>query len=179
MKSTVRVEGLKELDAALAEIGKAAAKAVLKRVLKRAGQPIADRASQLAPDDPATPSPDLHTSIGVSAKLKNPTGAKEFAAVLKSGGSRAEAVTALRDARRASSGEDSFAMMHVGPDYKQRHGTLQEFGTAHHPPHPFMRPAFDEKKGEALEIIKRDLGAEIMKTAKRQAARRARLAAKG
>lgn len=179
MKTTVKVEGLRELDAALAEIGKAAARRTLVRVLKRAGQPIADRASELAPDDPATGSPDLHTGISVSAKLKNPVGAREFAAVMKAGGTKGEAVAALRGARREAAGEGSFAVMHVGPDYKQFHSTLQEFGTAHHPPQPFMRPAFDEKKNEALDIIKRDLGDEIMKTAKRQAARAAKLAAKG
>lgn len=179
MKVTVKVEGLRELDAALAAIGKAAARRTLVRVLTKAGEPIARRARELAPDDPRTGSPDLHTSIAVSAKLKNPVGNREFAAVMKAGGTKGEAVAALRGARRAAAGEGGFATMHVGPDYRQFHAQFQEFGTAHHGPQPFMRPAFDEKKGEALDIIKATLGEEIMKTAKRQAARKARLAAKG
>ncbi len=177
MKTTVRVEGLKELDAALAELPKAAARRTLVRVLTKAGEPLAERARQLAPDDPRTGAPDLHTSIAVSAKLKNPVGAREFAAVMKAGGTRADAGRAMAAARREQPG-GSLAMMFVGPDAKQRHAHLQEFGTVHHGPQPFMRPAWDEKKGEALEIIKRTLGDEIMKTAKRIAARAAKKAGK-
>ena len=165
--------GGRELDKALAEIGKAAARRVLHRVLKKAGQPIADLAGQLAPDDPKTPSPDLHTSMLVSTTLQNPLGNAEFAAVMKAGGSKAEAGRALRDARRDATG-GSFAIMHVGPEAGQFHGLLQEFGTAHHGPQPFLRPAFDAKGTEALKIIEHDLGNEIMKTAQRQAARRAK-----
>lgn len=171
----MKVEGLREFDAALGELSKAAAKRTLMRVLLKAGEPIAERARQLAPDDPRTDAPDLHTSITVSAKLKNPVGAKEFAAVMKAGGSKAEAGRAMSAARREAPG-GSLAMVFVGPEARQGHGVLQEFGTKHHGPQPFMRPAWDEKKSEALDVIKNTLGAEIMKTAKRVAARAARLA---
>lgn len=174
---SIKVEGLKEMDAALGELSKATARATLRRVLKRAGQPIADRASDLAPDDPSTGSPDLHTSIIVSPTIKNEVGKSAFASVMKSGGSVGEARAALRDARRAS-GEGSFAEMFVGPDAKQFYAHLQEFGTVNHAPQPFMRPAFEEKKGEALDIIKRDLGAEIAKSAARARARALKKAGK-
>lgn len=174
----IKIGGLRELDSALGELSKATARNTLRRVLKRAGQPIADRASELAPDDPATGTPDLHTSIIVSPKIKNEVGKAEFAAVMKSGGTRAEAVSAMRDARRAAGGEGSFAEMYIGPDAKQFHAHLQEFGTVHHAPQPFMRPAFEEKKGEALDIIKRDLKAEIDKSVTRARARAAKKARK-
>lgn len=175
MKSTLRVEGLRDLDAALGELPKAAARRVLMRVLTMAGAPLAERARQLAPDDPVTGAPDLHTSIAVSAKLKNPAGAREFAAVMKAGGTRAEAGRAMAAARREEPG-GSLAMMFVGPGARQRHSHLQEFGTVHHGPQPFMRPAWNEKKDEALRIVRETLGDEIMKTAKRIAARAARTA---
>lgn len=34
----------------------------------------------------------------------------------------------------------------IGPDKRFWYDTLQEFGTARHAPHPFMRPAFDRMK---------------------------------
>lgn len=174
LAKSVNVEGLTQLDAALGELPKATARSVLKRTLVKAGEPIAQRARELAPDDPTTATPDLHTSISVSARIKNKVGASEYAAVLRGGGSKEEARAALRTARRAAAGEGSFAMMHVGPDAKHFYGSLQEFGTSHHKAQPFMRPAWDEKQDEALEIIKRELGGEIMKAAKRLAARAAK-----
>jgi len=63
----IKVEGLRELDAALgalaAEYGKTAGKAVLRRVADKALQPMAETARQLAPDDPATVGKDLKASI--------------------------------------------------------------------------------------------------------------------
>lgn len=178
MKTSIRIDGLRELDAALGQLPKAAARRTLLRVLTKAGQVIADRAAELAPDDPRTGSPDLHTSMLVTGKLKNPVGASEFAQVMKSGGTRAEAGRAMADARRAAPG-GSFAVMFVGPDAKQFHAHLQEFGTVNHGPQPFMRPAFEQKSGEALEIIKNTLGDEIAKTAARIAKRALNKAAKG
>jgi HK97 gp10 family phage protein len=46
-----KVEGLRELERALAELPKATAKNTLKRTLKLAAQPIADHAQRLAPRD--------------------------------------------------------------------------------------------------------------------------------
>lgn len=173
--STVKIEGLKDVDANLGLLSKATGRNVLMRVLTRAGQPIAERASELAPDDPDTGSPDLHTSIVVSPSLRNPTGKAEYAAVLSEGGTKAEAVQALRDARRA--GGASFAEMFVGPTADQHHAHLQEFGTQHHAPQAFLRPAFDEKGPEALNIIKDELAGEVDKAVSRMRKRQAKKAA--
>ncbi len=177
MKVSVRVDGLKEFDAALGELSKATARNTLRRVLMKAGQPMAETAARLAPDDPETGSPDLHTSITVSASLKNPVGKAEYRDVLQAGGSRGEALQAMRDARRA--GSESFAEVYVGPDYRQFHAHFQELGTAHHGPQPYMRPAFDQEAGTALDIIKSELGGEIEKAARRAARRAVRRAARG
>lgn len=179
-KKTVKVEGLRELDAALGKLSKASARGVLRRVLKKAGQPIADAASRLAPDNPNGPVDDLKRSITVSARLGNKVGKAEYHEAMKAGLGKGAAVAAMRAARRAAAGTGSFAEMHVGPEYgrNSRVGALQEFGTKNHPPHPFMRPAFDAEGGAALEIIKRELGGEIAKAVARKAKRDARIAAK-
>lgn len=169
--TTRQIEGLRELDRALGDLPKATARSVLHRILRKAGAPVAAAAARLAPDDPATSAPDLHTSIAVSTKLKNPAGKSEYAAVMRSGGTRAEAGAAMRAAR---TGSKSFAEVYVGPGKGGAHGVLQEFGTAHHDAQPFMRPAWDGHKDEALDIIATDLGGEIMKAAQRLAKKAAR-----
>ncbi|RYE43612.1 MAG: HK97 gp10 family phage protein [Hyphomicrobiales bacterium] len=183
MKVRVKVEGLKQFDASLGELSKGAARGVLRRVLRKAGQPMADMASALAPDDPETGAPDLHTSIIVSDRVRNTVGNKEFSDVLASGGSTGEAVAAMRDARRAAKGEGSFAEVFVGPAAGSKRAAIkaiaQEFGSVNHPPHPYMRPAWDAKSGEALDTITREMGGEIDKAAARAARRAARIARGG
>lgn len=155
----MKVEGLKELDAALGEIGKAAAKAVLKRVGLKALKPVADAARSIAPDDPETQGNDLRSSIGVGTKL-SPNQARQKRSAIKAGE------------------EKYFVEVYAGAGpLPQAH--LQEFGAKGDPPQPFLRPSWDSHKGGVLETIKSDMGGEIIKTAKRQAARRARMAAKG
>jgi HK97 gp10 family phage protein len=179
MKTTISVSGLRELDENLGQLSKATARNVLRRVLMKAGQPIADTASRLAPDDPATGAPDLHTSIIVSTKLKNEIGRAEYSQTLREGGSKAEAVAAMREARRDAGGEGSFAEVYVGPSADIFYAHLQELGTAHHGPQPFLRPAFEQEKGTALAIIKTELGGEIDKAVKRMQRRAAKKAAGG
>lgn len=57
------------------------------------------------------------------------------------------------------------------------HAHLQEFGTRHHAPHPFMRPAWDSNKMQALASFVKDLSDEIEKARARLARKAARLAA--
>jgi HK97 gp10 family phage protein len=105
----------------------------------------------------------------VSARLKNKVGMAEFGAALKAGLGIGAARSALRDARRAAGG-GSFAEMYVGPSLGKgvlRYAHLQEFGTSNHAAHPFMRPAWDSEKDNALSIIRRELGNEIMAAARR------------
>lgn len=56
---------------------------------------------------------------------------------------------------------------------------LQEFGTQHHAPQPFARPAWDAGKGNLLPGLAADFWDEINKAADRLAKKAARLAAKG
>lgn len=172
------IDGLSELDAALRELPKALAKNVLLRVLKARAGPMADTMRSLAPNDPRTGPPDLKTSIYVSTRIANKVGHAEYSAVLRKGGSKDEARTALRDARRAAAGEGAFAEVYVGPDAKHFYGRMQEFGTVNHGPQPFMRPAWDQHQDTILEGIKDDFWKAIQAAAARRAKALARKAAK-
>jgi hypothetical protein len=149
---TVKFEGGRELDRALAELGsKTLAKGVLTRVGKKRLQPIADRANQLAPDDPATPG-GLHESFIVGTKLNR------------------------RQAGLAKKAGKDFVEVYAGTNDPA--GVLQEFGTANHGPQPMLRPAWEEGKGDLLPGLADDIWTEIRKTAARQAKRLARKAAR-
>jgi HK97 gp10 family phage protein len=165
VKVSVRVEGLKELDLALAQLPKSIQKATLRRTLMKAGQPMAETARNLAPVDDG----QLRKSITVSTKLKNPVGKSEFAAAMRAGLGMAAARSALRGARRAAraAGQVAFVEMYVGPSSAAPHAHFLEFGTSKMPPKPYMRPAFDSEKDNALAIIRRELGNEIIASARR------------
>lgn len=141
---TVKIEGLREVDAALGQLGKATGRNVMRRVAIKRLQPIADEMKANAPVDQS----DLRDSIIVTTK--NP-----------------------KRNRKQSEVE-----AHAGPGrHPQAH--LQEFGTAHHAPQPFVRPAWDGGKDALLEGITDDFWTEIEKAAARQAKKAARLAARG
>jgi HK97 gp10 family phage protein len=145
----IHVEGLAELEAKLRELPDATAKNVLRRVGRKRLQPVADRARELVPVHQG----DLRDSIGVSTKL-----------------SRRQ-----RSKHRKDGPDDVEVFAGAGP-HPQAH--LQEFGTEHHGPQPFMRPAWDAEKDGVLAGIKTDLSDEIEKAAKRLARRAAKAAAK-
>lgn len=147
-KTTVHVEGLKELDAALAELPKATAKNVMRRALRKAAQPIADQAQSMAPVQTGA----LQISIGVGTKLTR---------------------RQSRLHRKMFKDDKASVEMFVGAGGLAQ-ATQQEFGNENHGPQAFMRPAWDGNKERTLEIIKTDLGDEIMKAAKRLARKAAR-----
>lgn len=162
-----KVEGLAELDRQLGRLGKATGKAVLRRVAKRALEPMAAAAKSAAPRDAG----DMADSIHVGTKVSGPDASKAaFADVMRSGGSRADAVAALRSVRRATA---SSVWMHMGPG-RHPQAITQEFGTFFHPAQPFMRTAWNSGKMAMLERIKDDLAADIERTIQRVERRRAR-----
>jgi HK97 gp10 family phage protein len=59
------------------------------------------------------------------------------------------------------------AIAKIGPSRKGFVGSFQEFGTMHHSAQPFLRPAFDEKKDEAVKIMSDVLAEGIEKEAMR------------
>lgn len=152
MKTTVSVEGLRELDAALGQLTKAVARNTLRRVLRLAARPIAVKAQSLSP----ILTGQLRISIGVGTRL-----------------TRRQASLHRRESRN----DKAFAEVFVGAGGLAQ-ATLREFGTDGAPPAPFMRPAWDAHKTQALDIIKRELGTEIAKSAARAARRAAAKAAR-
>lgn len=139
----VRVEGLRELDAALGELPKATGRNVLRRVGRAGLEPVIEDAAERAP----TLFGDLQGSITVSTK------------------------------RPRRHRKESEVEVYGGPtNLPQAH--LQEFGTQHHGPQPFLRPAWDAGRDGVLEFVRTELGAEIDKAAQRLARKQARLLAK-
>lgn len=153
MRTTVRLDGLREIDAALGELPKASAKGVLRRVGIKALQPMAETARELAPDDPETGGNDLKNSIVVGTKLN----------------------ARQKRMERKAEGK-SFVTVYMGTNDPA--GVQQEFGNVNHPPKSFMRPAFSQDAEGAIKIVADELGGEIDKTAKRVAARGAKKAAR-
>lgn len=149
----VRIDGLREVDAALKDLPKSVGKNVLRRVLRKIAAPIAAEMKSAAPVDQGA----LRDSIGVGGKLTR----------------RQQGLH-----RRMFRDDRASVEMFVGAGgLPQAH--LREFGVAGTPAHPFARPAWDGNKDTALSTIKSDLWSEIEKAAKRAARKVARLAAKG
>lgn len=148
-RTTFRVEGLKELEAALKELPRATAKNVMKRALIKAAGPVAATGSALAP----VKTGQLSASVAVGSKLTR--------------------------RQKSKSPKQSEVEVYAGVTNSLPQGHLQEFGTAEHGPQPFMRPAWEQHKVGVLESIKADTWAEIEKAANRIAKKAARTKAKG
>ncbi len=160
----VSIEGLREVDAALGQLGKATGRNVMRRVAVARLEPMAEEARRLAPDDPNTGGRDLHKSIAVSTRTQKANFSRAANKAARAGKAEVE----------AHMGPAGVGVIGAPPQ-----GTWQEFGTKNHPPQPFMRPAWDAGKDKLLDGIKDDLWQAIEKAAARQARKAARLAAKG
>ena len=152
MAVTMKIEGLRELDAALRELSKATAKNTLVRVGKAALEPMAEVARSLAPDDPETGGNDLKSSIVVGTKLTP------------------------RQKRLAKKEPKDFATVYMGT--ADPAGIQQEFGNVNHPPQAFMRPAFAQEAQGTIDRVAKGLKPEIERSAARARARALKKAGK-
>lgn len=156
MRTTIKIEGLADLERALLELPKATGKAVLRRTGLKALAPFVASVKAKAPVDadpsntPKRPPGTLRDSYHSGTKLN----ARQKKAARKEGKSYVEVYAGTSDPA----------------------GIQTEFGNIHQPAQPHARPAWDETSGEALVIVKTELGAEITKTAKRLAAKARRKA---
>ena len=153
MPVVMKVEGFKELEQALVELVNTAgvSTATGKNLARRVLTRAAEPVESAAAGAAPVASGQLRTSITVG--------------------------TQLSPRQRKSSPKASAVEVYVGAGpLPQAH--MQEFGTAHNAPQPFMRPAWDSNKGQALETIKSGLWSEIKRVAARAARKAARLAAK-
>jgi HK97 gp10 family phage protein len=154
MTVTVKLEGFEGLERNLAQLEKLATRrSVARRALKQAAQPMADLAQSLAP----VARGNLAQSVIVGAKLDG----------------RQQGLH-----RRMFASDRTNVELFVGPSYLLggggRHGHLQEFGTVHHAPQPFMRPAWDQDHKALLQRLGQLMAAEIDKAVTRAARRAAR-----
>lgn len=171
LKANLKIEGLKELDAALSDLvastSSSTGKGVLRRSLVEAAEPVAEAARRHAGASRRTGR--LQASIIVSGRLKNSAGKAAYAAVKRQGGSTADAVAAMREAQRADG--KSTITVYVGPGGGVPYAHLVEFGTVHSAAKAYMRPAWDETKLGVLDGLKISIGKHIEASAKRAARR--------
>lgn len=143
--TTVRLEGFKGLEKELENLEKLSTrKAVARRAAKKAMQPMADLARSLAPDDPTTPPVDLKTSIVVSSQVR-----------------------VGRSFRKLREGPTNIEI-YMGPTsegYPQ--AITQEFGTVHHAPQPYMRPAWEQDQKAMLDRLGEIMWIEVKKSVAR------------
>lgn len=72
----------------------------------------------------------------------------------------------LASSQAGDKGQFADVEMYVGPAQHPQ-AITQEFGTFNQPAQPFMRPAWEQQKMNALDLIGAELGNEILKTANR------------
>lgn len=177
-KQSFKLEGFKELEAALLELPKATQGNVLRRAVATPAADFADAASAIAPSPGKYGFGTLREEIKVSRpKIINP-GQAAFAAAMKEGSTRAEAAIAARAANRAAGGTGKGVICQVGPTRKAFYGQFDEFGTSRQAAQPFMRPTWDAMGYAMIGTIANVLGEEIEKARKRLAKKAERLAAK-
>lgn len=145
MVKAVKIEGLKELDRALGQLPKATAKAAMRKVLREAAEPLAQKMRENAPRDEM----HLYESIDVSTRLS-------------------------RRQRGLHKEESSPAFVEMFVGTNNPAGQQQEFGNSRHPPQPFARPAWDSEQMNVLEGITVRLWGEIEKAAQRLAKKAAK-----
>lgn len=147
MRTTFKVEGFKEMDAALGEFSKATAKNVLRRAGLAALEPVAEEMRNRAPEAEG----DLKEAIAVSTRL----------------GKRQKRLNRNPSTVEVYAGPAGSAAKAAPPQ-----GVQQEFGNESHGPQPFVRPTWDIKRQGVLDDVKASLADEIEK-ARQRAARKA------
>ncbi len=150
-----RIEGLKALDKALGQLPRATGKNVLRRVARKALEPIIDDAKGKV----HVLSGRLRDSLAVSPKLSH----------------RQKTLHVSMFANKRSSiemfggaGAHSFVGQAVWTEFGVDRGGKRTT------PHPFLRPAWDAGKMPMLNNIKQDLWTEIKRAADRVARKKAR-----
>lgn len=139
----IKTEGFGDLAQQLKEMAEKADGKAADKALKAGAKPIFEEMQKQASTDPKKRTGNLYKSIKVGRVRQ--TSRK----------------TDYRNAKRITIGSHKREMGAYAP-----HAHLVEYGhagPAPAPPHPFVRPAFDRKSGEAYAEMKRVLNEEIFK----------------
>lgn len=147
MSIRVKIEGLKELQDTLQELGKVAGRNIMRRVLIARAEPIAEAAADLAP----VRTGNTRDNIAVSTRLG-------------------------RKARSGHDKLSPHAVeVYIGPtEPNVFYSTYTEFGTSKSAPKPFMRPAWDAASETLIDGLADDIRAEIDKVVARRARKAAK-----
>ncbi len=144
--------GGKELEQSLKELGKRSTmRRTADRALRKAAEPIRDRWAELVPVDQG----DLKRSIQIGKAVKT-------------------------FQKNANQGQTVSVFIGVDESQDRRlhiYAPESEFGSQRQKAQPAGRPAFEEKRDEAVERLSEDLRLEIMKTAQRAARKAAKAGA--
>jgi HK97 gp10 family phage protein len=147
----VQVVGLKDLDAALAQLPEALRRNVVLAALKKAAQPMVKdaRARARRGKDPRRRGSMKQRRSGESLTM----------------GAGADSIAA----RAAKASNPNEASIDVGPDARHWYMRLVEFGSARQAPARFLTPAFEVNKEAAVQLAGEELWKSISATAKRLA----------
>lgn len=155
MKVEIKTAGFAEVRKALEELcmvrpgaeADATKKAVMAG-LRGGGKLVAQRAQDLAPVL-AKPTPGRRAGV-LKAAIRSQASKKH-----RGQGGKWEVIVKVRTAK------DTKKAKVKGTEDDPFYWWFQEFGTAHHPPRPFLRPAFASSKDQALSRIREAMARRI------------------
>jgi len=157
--TTLKIDGLKELDLALKRLPYEIQGKPLRSATSRAARLIRDEAIARAPEDTG----NLKESIyRYRSRSQSMPGREVFLVGVRRGPRRRYANTRY-NRRKGRVGKTYFEQ---GKAFYWR---FLEFGTAKMQKRPFLRPAFEENKMAAVDLIKERLRIEIDKAARKYA----------
>lgn len=156
MTERVKVRGLKELDAALAEMGKVAGFKALRMAMMASSRGMFQQAKQNA------------LAVGIRGRDAGASAAAMSRSVRKINNKRTQLQMGPK-----SKHKKALALYNAyhGTDIKRlRHFHMVEFGTYKDPAQPFMRPAFISKQLDYVNSLRDNLKASIEKVRRKAAA---------
>lgn len=124
MKTTFTVQGGRDLERRLRELPDGMSRKVQVSALKEGAEPMRAKAAELAPRSDEAPHMADHIVVSELSQRDR------------------DAISAFDD-----------VVVAVGPERKFFYGYFLEYGTAHQPAQPFMRPAFDTKAQTTLGML--------------------------
>ncbi len=163
--TTVKVFGLKELEQKLKaladEFGQKKAKSTLRSALRKAGVVVQKEAQRRVHVDKRKPDDGVHVrdNIIVTSAKKTPPNVVAVNVTV-----RTRSKKYVNNAKNRRAGRVGGAYRDMGRLY---YAKFLEFGTSKMPAYPFMRPAFEAKKGELPGIIRDELALAIDRAVKR------------
>jgi len=145
--SRVKVDGLQKLGVAMRGLSKDMAGKVARAATGAGAKPIKKAAVRNIETSPSIDTRALHDNVIVKSI---PKGEREFSS---------EHIVTVRGRGKKVKHKDG----HVTRNQGAPHAHFVEFGTVNMPAEPFLQPAYEHEKGEALNEITRKLAQRIEK----------------